>query len=150
MTDAEFLGRFEGLTLPETEWTHRAHMRLAFLCLREAPLGAAIARVRRGIQAFNAHRGVEEGPLSGYNETTTQAFVRLVAATMAAYGETFPTPDSEAFCDAHPQLMSRHVLRLYYSPEGRMRPQAKATFVEPDLAPLPRILSDRQAVRRLH
>jgi hypothetical protein len=37
----------------------------------------------------------------------------------------------------HPQLMSKHVLRLFYSPAGRMHPEAKATFIEPDLAPLP-------------
>jgi hypothetical protein len=60
---------------------------------------------------------------------------------MAAYGEASPAPTADAFCDAHPQLMARHALRLFYSPQRRMDPRAKAQFVEPDLAPLPRILS---------
>jgi hypothetical protein len=59
---------------------------------------------------------------------------------MAAYGEASPAPTADAFCDAHPQLMARHALRLFYSPQRRMDPRAKAQFVEPDLAPLPRIL----------
>jgi hypothetical protein len=75
----------------------------------------------------------------GYNETTTHAFAHLIAATMQAYGEVFPTIDGEAFCATHPQLMTRHVLRLFYSPARRMDPRAKQEFVEPDLAPLPKL-----------
>jgi hypothetical protein len=36
--------------------------------------------------------------------------------------------------------MTRHVLRLFYSPQRRMDPRAKTEFVEPDLVPLPRIV----------
>lgn len=75
----------------------------------------------------------------GYNETTTRAFLQVIAATDAAYDRTFPARTSEEFCEIHPQLMSAKLLRLYYSPERRMFPEAKATFVEPDLAPLPKI-----------
>jgi hypothetical protein len=139
MDDAEFLRQFEARTLPFEQWTHRAHVKVAFLYLRDHPFDEALARVRAGIKAYNAANQVPEGPTSGYNETTTVAFVTLVAATMRAYGNTFPTPDAERFCETHPQLMTRHALRLFYSPERRMHPEAKARFVEPDLAPLPRV-----------
>ena len=36
--------------------------------------------------------------------------------------------------------MTRHALRLFYSPQQRMHPRAKTEFVEPDLTPLPRIV----------
>jgi hypothetical protein len=39
----------------------------------------------------------------------------------------------------HPQLMSNYVLRFFYSPQRIMLPIAKTTFVEPDLAPLPKL-----------
>jgi hypothetical protein len=94
-----------------------------------------------GIKAYNAAHHVPEGPTSGYNETTTHAFMHLVLATLNAYGQTFPTPAADDFCDTHPQLMTRHALRLFYSPERRMHPLAKTQFVEPDLSPLPRIIS---------
>jgi hypothetical protein len=136
----EFLASFEARTLPFAQWTHRAHVKVAFLYLRTLPFESALAKVRAGVRAYNAANEVPEGPTSGYNETTTVAFLHLVAATMAAYGEAFPAPTADTFCDAHPQLMTRHALRLFYSPQRRMDPRAKTQFVEPDLAPLPRIV----------
>jgi hypothetical protein len=139
MNDAEFLQAFESLTLPFEQWTHRAHVKTAFLYLRQHPFDEAVAKMRAGVKAFNALNNVPDGPTSGYNETTTVAFMHLIAATMAAYNGTFPAPDADVFCDTHSQLMTRHALRLFYSPQRRMHPDAKQTFVEPDLAPLPRI-----------
>ena len=137
--DEAFLQAFEERTLPFAQWTHRAHVKVAYLYLRAHPFDAALARVRGGIKAYNAANDVPEGPTSGYNETTTVAFVRLVAAVMAAYEPVMPAADAESFCDAHPQLMSRHVLRFFYSPARRTDPRAKHEFLEPDLAPLPQI-----------
>jgi hypothetical protein len=139
-TDAEFLASFEARTLPFAEWTHRAHVKVAFLYVRTFGFDAALEKMRAGVRAYNAANHVPEGPTSGYNETTTVAFLQLVAATMAAYGGAFPTPTADAFCDAHPQLMTRHALRFFYSPQRRMDPRTEAQFVEPDLAPLPRIV----------
>ena len=139
--DAEFLRQFESLALPFEQWTHRAHVRVGFLYLRDHGFDTALARVRAGIQTYNAHNKVPESPTSGYSETTTRAFLHLIAATIAAYGEMLPAPTSAHFCDHHPQLMTRHALRLFYSPRRRMHPLAKAQFVEPDLAPLPEILA---------
>jgi hypothetical protein len=62
---------------------------------------------------------------------------------MSAYGRTHPTADADAFCDTHPQLMTRHALRLFYSPARRAEERAKTEFVEPDIAPLPRIMDGR-------
>ncbi len=137
MDDEEFLRRFEECTLPFDQWTHRSHVKVAFLYLRQFPFDQALVRIRSGIKKYNAANQVPEGPTSGYNETTTQAFLRLVAVTMQAYGKAFSTPNADSFCDTHPQLMTRCALRFFYSPETRMHPLAKTEFVEPDLAPLP-------------
>ena len=139
MTDEAFLQAFETLTLPFDQWTHRAHVKVAFIYLSRHSFDTALANMRSGISAYNARHDVPDSPTSGYNETTTRAFLQLIAATMHAYGSVFPTPDSDSFCDTHPQLTTRHALRLFYSPERRMDPRTKTQFVEPDLAPLPRI-----------
>ena len=140
MTDAEVLQAFESLALPFDQWTHRAHVRVGYLYVRSsASLEEALVRMRTAIKRFNAAHRVPDGPDRGYNETTTHAFLHLIAATIRAYGQTHPTPTSEAFCDTHTQLMSRNVLRLFYSPARRMHPEAKGRFVEPDLTPLPRL-----------
>jgi hypothetical protein len=140
MSDEEFLKSFEATMLPFEQWTHRAHVKVAYLYLKRHPFEEALQRLRDGIKAYNAAHRVAESPTSGYNETTTRAFLHLIAATMGAYGGTFPTETADAFCESHPQLMTRHALRLFYSPQRRMHPLAKTQFIEPDLAPLPRIL----------
>jgi hypothetical protein len=139
MTDRQFLRAFEMRTLPFNQWTHRAHVKVAFLYLRDFPFDRALQRIANAIRAYNAANSVPESPTSGYNQTTTHAFLHLVAATMAAYEPAFPSKNADAFCDTHPQLMTRHALRLFYSPQRRMHPQAKSKFVAPDLAPLPTI-----------
>jgi len=138
MDDAELQRRLEDRSLPFEQWTHRAHVRIAFCYLKQHPFAQALDRVRLAIKAYNAHNNVPEGPTSGYNETTTAAFLRLVDATMRAYGDVMPAPDSQAFCDTHPQLLNKHILRLFYSPQQRMHPNAKTSFVEPDLTAFPR------------
>jgi hypothetical protein len=138
-TDDEFLRSFESLSLPFDRWTHRAHVKLGFIYLTRHPFDSALSKMRAGIKAYNTHNNVPDSPTSGYNETTTRAFLHLIASTMRAYGDVFPTTDADTFCDTHPQLMTRDALRFFYSPGRRMDPRAKAQFVEPDLAPLPRI-----------
>jgi hypothetical protein len=140
VTDDQLVRAFEHRTLPLDQWTHAAHVQVAFTYLSRHPFPLALERMRSVVKAYNQHHAIPDTPTSGYNETTTHAFLHLIAATMAAYDQAFPTPTAQAFCDAHPQLMTRHALRLFYSPERRMHPLAKTQFVEPDLAPLPAIL----------
>lgn len=139
MSDDEILRGLESCTIPFDQWTHRAHVRVAFLYARDFPIAEALAKMRTGIKALNSIHNVPETETRGYNETTTCAMMHLVAATIVAYGAHLPTPTSDSFCDSHPQLMNKHVLRLFYSPERRMHPDAKSRFIEPDLAPLPQI-----------
>ena len=139
LSDAQLFAAFESQSIPRPQWTHRAHVKIAYLYLTKFPFPDALEKIRIGIQKLNAANKVEESSTSGYNETTTVAFAHLVAATLAAYSPVFPTPTADAFCDTHRHLLSPTILRLYYSPTQRMHPDAKAKFVEPDLAPLPRI-----------
>lgn len=141
MNDDQHVRAFEDLSLPFDQWTHRAHVKVAFIYLQRHSFPVALDRMRARIKAYNAHHNVPDTLTSGYNETTTLAFLHLVAATIQAYGQSHPTPDADAFCDTHPQLMTRHALRLFYSPERRMHPLAKTEFVEPDLAPLPMLFN---------
>lgn len=139
LDDDAFLHRFEAASLTREEWTHRAHVKTGYLYLCQYPFDEALRRIRTGIRALNAALGTEETPTSGYNETTTCAFLHLIAATIHAYREVIPVTSADSFCDQHPQLMTRHILRLYYSPRQTLHPDAKVRFVEPDLAPLPKL-----------
>jgi hypothetical protein len=140
MDENQFLKDFEDCVLPFDQWTHRAHIMVAYLYVSSHSFQEALSRTCAGIRKYNAANKVPETPVTGYNQTTTVAFVHLVAATAAAYKKTHRVSTAEEFCDMHPQLMSKHVLRFFYSPQRRMDPSAKTTFIEPDLTALPKII----------
>jgi len=143
MTDDELLRQFEECAFPFDQWNHRAHVKVAYSYLARYPFNDALQRMRAGIKRYNAANNV---PPEGYHETTTQAFMRLIAVTMSAFGEKLPVADSDGFCDAHPQLMTRRALRFFYSPERLLDPRGRTEPLEPDLAPLPTLpTGDRRA-----
>ena len=55
MSDDEFCLRFECLTRPE--WTHEAHVRMAWLYITRFPFAQALDRIRCGIRKLNAKIG---------------------------------------------------------------------------------------------
>ena len=135
--DRLIIARFEQGEIPVAEWNQRMHVCVAFIYLRAHGLEGALSRMREGVKRINAVHGVEESERSGYNETTTVAFLRIVEAIRRAYESIYPAATADEFCDLHPELMHKHVLRFFYSPERRGHRDAKTEFIEPDLAPLP-------------
>jgi GNAT superfamily N-acetyltransferase len=132
--DAALWGAFRYSTLPAAEWTHRSHLRAAFLHVARWDLDEAHLRMRAGIIRLNATHGLEETPARGYHETLTRVWLALIAhasAPPAAY------PASEALLAAHPELLDKHLALRFYTRAHLMSPRARAIFVEPDLAPLP-------------
>ncbi len=135
MNDIELLARFESQAIPRSEWTHRLHVRMAYLYLQQHPFEEALARIRRGIQLLNAANAVPENPQAGYNETLTMAWATLVHTTLIEQG---PAATSDEFVDKQPHLLCSILLRLFYSRGIWTEQDCKTRFVEPDLAPLPR------------
>jgi hypothetical protein len=133
-SDAALLAAFEDGTYPFAEWTHRAHVRVAWVYLRRWGLDGALDRMRAGLISYNARHGVPDELERGYHETITRAFLTLIHATMAADPACV---SSEEFCARRPELLDRKALLRYYSRERIVSWEAKRRFVEPDLAPLP-------------
>jgi len=134
LDDATLLEAFETATLPLAAWDHRGHVRVIWIYLERHGLAEATDRMRSGLQHFVAAHGVPVGPTMGYHETLTVAWARVTEATRRHYGAEV---DSRAFCDAHPQLMVKTLLRVFYSRPHILSDEARGRFVEPDLAPLP-------------
>lgn len=132
MTDVEFLKAFESCCLPEDQWTHESHVRMAWLYLQRMPLPLATRVVRDGIKRFNASL---KKSLS-YHETITQAFLHLISDRIQnGHGEQ----SFERFCVQNPDLLDRKmtVLLMHYQKETLFSQMARETFVSPDLSPLP-------------
>ncbi|MFD4908761.1 hypothetical protein [Kitasatospora purpeofusca] len=65
--------------------------------------------------------------------------MELVGHHAAEHGED----DFTAFADHHPALLDKRLLTRFYRPATLADPQAKAGWVEPDLAPFPWADTDR-------
>lgn len=133
MSDRDFLSAFEAAAIPAERWMHRDHVRVAFLYLRGLAFEDALNRIRTGIRALNRANGVQDTPTSGYHETLTVAWARIIAAAIAP--ECAMSFDS--FAQRNPHLLTKELLRAHYSKERMLSAEARAAFVEPDLAPLP-------------
>jgi hypothetical protein len=134
-SDRQFLRSFENGTLPFAEWHHRAHLKVAYLYLRELAFDEALARARTNIQRYNAATNTPETLERGYHETMTVAWMRLVEFTLSEYG---PAASADEFLAAQEHLANRKALRFFYSRDRLRSWQAKGDFVEPDITPLPR------------
>lgn len=130
----ELVAAFENATLPRVEWTHKAHLAVALVfCREEDDEVKALARMRAGIQRFNAATGVTDGPFSGYHETLTVFWVSAVNE-FARQHEGEPEEVLPLLLGAwgDPKAPLR-----FYSKRALMNPTARARFIEPDGQPLP-------------
>lgn len=110
MNDADLLTAFEDCSLPIEQWTHRAHIRVAYLFASTHDFVSAVDRMREKIKAYNKAIDTPEAIDRGYHETITQAFMRLV---FAANLQTGPHGSSDDFCDSHPELLTKQAVLSY-------------------------------------
>ncbi len=166
-TPSGLLRDFERCAIPIEQWTHRTHLTVAYLILLEdQDLGLATDRMRAGIVRYNAAKGIRQTATTGYHETLTVAWMWILNAAMSAeFGRQYgsqgsgaaelrgpgaTSPPPESFFHANPHLLSPLLLKLYYSSDRMMSVEARRSFVEPDLGPLPTVTSREgsQASRR--
>jgi hypothetical protein len=130
--DDEALWRgFQDRTLGHAQWTHAAHLRVAWMHLARYELDEAHLRMRVGIIRLNLAHGLVETEVRGYHETLTRVWLVLVRASR----RHIVHPDSASFLEAHG--LDRNVPLRYYSRERLFSVAARAVYVTPDLAELP-------------
>ncbi len=144
LDDAALLSAFHACTIPNEQWTHRRHVRVAYLLLRDAGFAEASAGFTAGLRRLNAANRVPESPSRGYHETITRAWLALVAAAVRSEAGTAAEDcgsdrASDAFLDRHPALLDPRLLGRHYSHDRLFSPEAKSAWVPPDRAPLPTV-----------
>jgi hypothetical protein len=129
MTDEAFARAFEEGSVTPAQFDHVAHVRVAWVYLREAgSMDAALCRMRDAIRRFAAAAGVPQK----YHETITVLWMRLLAEARdaGASGEL-----ADVLRD-HPALSDKDLPLQYYSRERLFSDEARAAWVDPDLRPL--------------
>jgi len=143
MTDDEFMIAFEACTLPNEEFHHADHVRMAFLYLcRFSPI-EALQRFSQSLKNFAAAKGRP----NLYHETITWAFLLMIRERMVRYSQCRGIqPTWNEFADDNADLLNwkDNILKRYYLEETLSSELAKTTFIFPD-----RLDKDRLEMNRL-
>ncbi len=139
LDERQLADAFEAGRVPDGEFTHADHVRVAWELLRRYPLGLALDQVTQGIRALAKQRG-----LPGlYHATITTFYVLAIADRLGrdAAGDGF-----ETFAAANPELLgpSRAFLGGYYSAETLDGERARCEFVLPEQLPRGPVIRSRR------
>lgn len=118
--------QFEQCALPYANWTHRAHLAVAIFYSRELDYEAALAKIRKNINAYN----LACGDPNGYNETITMMFMKKIYAEFNG-GNACKTMFREV--ERIKALCSAEWLFRYFTPDVIFSDTAKQIWVEPDV-----------------
>jgi hypothetical protein len=130
--DVEFRAAFEAGAYAPANFSHRAHVRLAYVYLAGSDVDVALERMRSALVSFLAHHGI---PAAKYHETLTRAWILAVHHFMHRSSEASSADD---FIERNPMLLDTKIMLTHYSAELLFSDVARAAFVEPNLDPIPR------------
>jgi hypothetical protein len=133
MSEDELWELFAASSLPGPDWTHGAHLRIAWMHLQQYDLDASHILMRVGIIKLNRFHQLVETPVRGYHESITRGWLLLVRSA----SRRFPSERSDVFMLAAGGELGTSALLGYYSKELLMSAAARARFIEPDLKQLP-------------
>ena len=129
--DRDFRAAFEACSVMPAAFNHEAHLRLAYIYLVEHGPAGAERRIRQALLAFLNTHGV---PAARFHETLTCAWVQAVSHFMTrAASSSF----AEFAANSQPLLDSK-VMLTHYSAETLFSPEARVSWIAPDLEAIPR------------
>ena len=131
-SDREFRAAFEAGAFAPADFSHRAHVRLAYVYLAESDVNLALERMRAALLTFLCHHAI---PASKYHATLTRAWILAVDHFMHRSPESVSADD---FIERNRLLLDSKIMLTHYSAELLFSDQARADFVEPNLDPIPR------------
>lgn len=127
--DAAFLAAFETGEIANQSFHHRDHVRLAWVQIHRLGVEAAGDEVTRMIRRF----ATRHGGAARYNETMTRFWVRVVGIAVSRH----PDLGFDPLIDAEPHLLDKSLPLRHWSREALFATDASATWVDPDLIPIP-------------
>jgi len=130
--DREFRAAFEAGAFAPADFSHRAHVRLAYVYLAESDVDLALERLRAALLMFLSHHGI---PASKYHATLTRAWLLGVSHFMHRSPQASSADD---FIERNPLLLDSKIMLTHYSADLLFSDQARLEFVEPNLDPIPR------------
>ena len=129
-----FLAAFEGCTLPKERWTHGAHLLTGACYVHRFGPDAALERMRVCVRRYNESVGGKNTDTSGYHETITVMWIRLLDGLRREVGAMeraeFARLAVERFAG------EKDVFKRYYDFDVVGSVEARREWVEPNLMEL--------------
>jgi hypothetical protein len=128
-----FLAAFEGGTLPKARWTHGAHLLTGACYVHAFGEAAAIDRMRVCVRRYNEAVGGKNTETSGYHETITVAWIKLLAGLLRESGSM----ERGAFAALAEERFERQrdIFRRHYDFDLVGSVEARRVWVAPTLEP---------------
>lgn len=129
LTDTAFEQQFAACTLDAALFNHEAHLRLAWIHLKNYGLEQAIENICSQLVAYTRSLGAE----SKYNKTLTVAAVKAVHHFM----QRSVSNDFAGLIDEFPRLKFnfKQLMAAHYTTDIFSSELAKKEYLEPDLLP---------------
>lgn len=128
------ISEFESCSLPRERWTHQAHLTVGLWYLLRHEKGLATRFIRQKIRRYNRAHGIVTTKESGYHETITLFFIRVVSKYLnEAQADSSIVELLDGLIDSYGD---KNLPLAYYSKERLMSWEARTRWVEPDLKPL--------------
>ncbi len=128
--DRTFRTAFETFAIAPEEFSHEAHVRLAYVYLAEFDFDVAVERMRESLLKFIEHNSI---PRSKFHETLTRAWIFAVRHFMNKSSSS----SAGDFITSNPELLDSKIMLTHYSATVLYSTDARAAYVEPDLDPIP-------------
>ncbi|MFC1664172.1 hypothetical protein ACFL17_00905 [Pseudomonadota bacterium] len=132
--DQVFKSQVEAFEFPVSQFDHRAHIRLAYVYLvQNNDTNESVQLMREALTGLLRHAGVD--PAGKYHETLTEAWILAVHHFM---NNTENSNSADDFIEQHPVMLDSNTMLTHYSVEVLFSEEARQSFVEPNLDPIPR------------
>lgn len=130
----KLVSQFEALTLPKTQWTHQAHLRVGTWYVLQLGREKALPELRLRIRAYNEAMGTDNSDAGGYHETITRCYVDLISEVIS---QDLRIQSVDRWADVViEKLGDPNLLRQFYSKDRLMSVVARRHWIEPDIKTL--------------
>mgnify|MGYP001156519213 CR=1 FL=1 len=130
--DRALRSQFEQGLLPSAEFTHRAHVVVAYAYLAQHGVESATVNMRAGLVSYLAHHGIDPAK---FHETLTTAWILAVWHFMQ---RSAPCQSADDLIARSPELLDAGIMLTHYSAARLFSNEARAAYIEPDLQAIPR------------
>ncbi len=126
------VNKFISCTLPKAEWTHEAHLITCIWHLEQYTELETIYLLRSRIIAYNLSVGGQNTTTSGYHETLTQFYVKIISKFLKENEQL-----NHSFSDKCMNLLNNEIADKdyplkFYTKELLFSLTCRATWHEPD------------------